>query len=208
MFIYTLNTSFGLFYHELLHQCGKTWSSWLCWGVTQTQVGLTAAFSSSIFLGGGFLILLLTISHIFFTVIRSDHPSPRLWDLHLQTKIQHFENRTLINRALALSLVQDWLDIRNAAAVSPFLKPCMRGGCCCTDTSSGPFLVKLSQDLEQTFLDSPLKTVIIRAACAPFPPTLFPSSQFSINMLQYSTLCTVRPSGQLSSQQSCESVLN
>lgn len=61
----------------------------------------------------------------------------------------------------------------------------MHGGCRCTDTSFGPFLVKLSQVVEWTFLDNPLKAAVILVACALFPATHFQSFQsyYSVSTL-------------------------
>lgn len=49
------------------------------------------------------------------------------------------------------------------------------GGSWCTYTSSNPLLVKVSQVLESTFSNNPLRAAVIPVACAPFPlPVIFP----------------------------------
>lgn len=49
------------------------------------------------------------------------------------------------------------------------------GGSWCTYTSFYPLLVKVSQVLESTFSNNPLRAAVIPVACAPFPlPVIFP----------------------------------
>ena len=48
--------------------------------------------------------------------------------------------------------------------------------------------MKLPEILEWILLDNSLKAAVIPVAGAPFPTTLFPSTQLSANMLGYSTL--------------------
>jgi len=91
---------------------------------------------------------------------------------------------------LTLSLVQEWLDTSNATVVAHVLDLSVRGGSWCTDSSLSPLLVKLPQIIEWPLLDNPFKAAVIPVACAPFPTTLFPSTQLSMNMLGYSTLWT------------------
>lgn len=69
-----------------------------------------------------------------------------------------------------LSLVQDWLDTRNATDVHFYLW----------------LLVKLFLVLESTFVDNLFKTVVILDADATFTNTLFLFSQLSIKMLKCS----------------------
>ncbi len=64
--------------------------------------------------------------------------------------------------------------------VALFLKTSERGDSWCTDSSFSPLLVKLSQVLESTLLDSILKLAVIPVACAPFPTQILPSSQLCI----------------------------
>ena len=96
-------------------------------------------------------------------------------------------------KTLMLSLVQEWLDTRNATLVVHFLDTSVRGGSWCTDSSLSPLLVKLPQVLESSLPANPLKAAVTPFAWAPFPTTLFPSSQLSMNMLWYSTLWTASP---------------
>ncbi|MEQ2288644.1 hypothetical protein AMECASPLE_024789 [Ameca splendens] len=53
-------------------------------------------------------------------------------------------------------------------------------------SSHSPLLVKPPHILERILLDNPLKATV--TLVAPFPTTLFPSTQFSNDMLEYSTL--------------------
>lgn len=79
---------------------------------------------------------------------------------------------------LTLSLFQDWLGTRNMTVEAHFLKMPVRGGSWCTDCSLSPLLVKFTQVLK-SLLYNQLNAVVIpiSVACAPFPTTLFPSSQ-------------------------------
>lgn len=86
-----------------------------------------------------------------------------------------------------LFLFQEWFDMRNVTVI--FV--CHSSSC--TDTSLSALLVILSQVFESTFLDSSLQALFSPVACAPFPTTLFPSSHFYTNMLEYNTLWTVSP---------------
>lgn len=65
------------------------------------------------------------------------------------------------------SLIPKWLAIRYVTAVAPFPKS-LSDGSWCTGTSFTPLPVKLPQVLKWTLLDSPLKTVVITVAYAPF----------------------------------------
>ena len=91
---------------------------------------------------------------------------------------------------LTLSLVQEWLDTRNASLVAHFLDTSVRGGSWCTDSSLSPLLVKLPLSSWIGFAWQSSKAAVIPVACAPFPTTPFPSNQLSMNMLWYSTLWT------------------
>ena len=66
--------------------------------------------------------------------------------------------------------------------VALFLKMSEHGDSSCADSGFSPLLVKLSQVLESAFPDNLPKVVVIPVAHAPFPTTLFPSSQLSMNM--------------------------
>ncbi len=83
---------------------------------------------------------------------------------------------------LTLFLVQEWLGSRRATAVAHFLKTSVCGGSRCTDSSFSPLLVELSQGLESAFPDNLPKAAVIPVACAPFPTTLLPSGQLSMNI--------------------------
>lgn len=92
--------------------------------------------------------------------------------------------------SLTLFLVQEWFDARNVTLVASFLDTSVCGGSWRTDSSLSPLLVKLPRVLEWALLDSPLKAVVISVACAPFPATLFPSSQLPMIVCWYSALWT------------------
>ncbi len=74
--------------------------------------------------------------------------------------------------------------------VAKFLDTSVCGGSWCLDPSLSPILVKFTQILELILLDNPHKSLVLSIGCAFFLPTLFPSTQLSVNMLGYSTLWT------------------
>ena len=87
---------------------------------------------------------------------------------------------------LTLLGVQEWLDNRNSTLVAHFPDTSVRGDSVCTGSSLSPLLVNLP-------LDHPLKSAVIPLACAPFPTTISPSSQLSINMLCFDTALCEQP---------------
>ncbi len=75
--------------------------------------------------------------------------------------------------------------------VAKFLDTSVCGGSWCLDPSLSPFLVKFTQILESILLENPHNNAaVLSVGCASFSSTLFPSTQLSVNMLGYSTLCT------------------
>lgn len=77
-----------------------------------------------------------------------------------------------------------------------------------------PVFVNPPNVLELSFLDNLLKAAVILVACAPFPTTIFPSSQLFMNMMFDTPLYELpahvgiglASSGQLTTQQSFSSV--
>ncbi len=76
------------------------------------------------------------------------------------------------------------------ATVAKFLDTSVCGGSWCLAPSLSPFLVKFTQILESILLDNPHKAAVLSVGCVSFSSTLFPSTQLSVNMLEYSTLWT------------------
>ncbi len=79
---------------------------------------------------------------------------------------------------LTLSVVQEWLNIRNTATVAKFLDTSVCGGSWCLDPSLSSFLVKFTQNLESILLDNPHKAAVLSVGWACFSSTLFPSTTF------------------------------
>ncbi len=126
-------------------------SLWHCSGVMRAQVSLIVAFSSSALLGLAYRIFLFTILHRFSMGLRS--------------------GETL----LTLSVVQEWLDTRNATAETHVLHTSVRSGSWSTDSSCSPFFVNLPHIFEWVLFHNPLQGAVIPIACTLFSTTSFPS---------------------------------
>lgn len=72
-----------------------------------------------------------------------------------------------------LSLVQEWLDIRNLTLITDFLDTSVHGDSRCTDPRISLLLVKYLKVLELALFDNSLKAAFLPVSCAPFPSTLF-----------------------------------
>lgn len=112
----------------------------------------------------------ITHQRNFNTDFKPLHSSPRPGKM--KSKFLLSSSKMLV----MLSLVQEQLDIRNVTAV------------CLIVTSDTSLLVKLFPIIAPTFHERIHRSVVIPTACSHFPATLFPCSQLSIIMVQYSTL--------------------
>ncbi len=116
------------------------------------------------------------------------------------------DSRTLVskwNTKLALIWKEDFGPLGNSpvllllspgktplkTTVAKFIDTSVCGGSWCLDPSLSPFVVKFTQILEWILLDNP-QSCSSFVGCASFSFTLFPSTQLSVNMLEYSTLWT------------------
>ncbi len=118
---------------------------------------------------------------------------------------------------LTLSVVQEWLDTRNATAETHVLHTSVRSG---SWSSCSPLFVNLPHIFEWVLFHNPLQGAVIPIACTLFSTTSFPSLRLSINVLGHSSVnsqpllqwpfvscppcarCQWSSFGQLSSQQS------
>ena len=91
---------------------------------------------------------------------------------------------------LTLSLVQEWLDTRNATAETHVLHTSVHGGSWSTDSSCSPLFVNLPHIFEWTLFHNPLQGAVIPIACTLFSTTSFPSLRRSINLLGHRALWT------------------
>ncbi len=114
-------------------------SLWHCSGVMRAQVALIVAFSSSALLGLAYRIFLFTIPHRFSMGLRSGEFAGQL-----RTGIPWSLNQVLValalcagakscwkmksDKLLTLSVVQEWLDTRNATAETHVLHTSVRSG--------------------------------------------------------------------------------
>ncbi len=121
---------------------------------------------------------------------------------------------------LTLSVVQEWLDTRNATAETHVLHTSVRSGSWSTDSSCSPLFVNLPHIFEWVLFHNPLQGAVIPIACTLFSTTSFPSLRLSINVLGHRAVnsqpllqlpfvscppcarCQWSSFGQLSSQQS------
>ncbi len=91
---------------------------------------------------------------------------------------------------LTLSVVQEWLDTRNATAETHVLHTSVRSGSWSTDSSCSPLFVNLPHIFEWVLFHNPLQGVVIPIACTLFSTTSFPSLRLSINVLGHRALWT------------------
>ncbi len=91
---------------------------------------------------------------------------------------------------LMLSVVQEWLDTRNATAETHVLHTSVRSGSGSTDSSCSPLFVNLPHIFEWVLFHNPLQGAVIPIACTIFSTTSFPSLRFSINVLGHRALWT------------------
>ncbi len=121
---------------------------------------------------------------------------------------------------LTLSVVQEWLDTRNATAETHVLHTSVRSGSWSTDSICSPLFVNLPHIFEWVLFHNPLQGAVIPIACTLFSTSSFPSLHLSINVLGHSSVnsqpllqwpfvscppcarCQWSSFGQLSSQQS------
>ncbi len=103
------------------------------------------------------------------------------------------ENITLDHSAAVqsfLSVVQEWLDTRNATAETHVLHTSVRSGSWSTDSSCSPLLVNLPHIFEWVLFHNLLQGAVIPIACTLFSTTSFPSLHLSINVLGHRALWT------------------
>ncbi len=74
---------------------------------------------------------------------------------------------------LTLSVVQEWLDTRNATAETHVLHTSVRSGSWSTDSSCSPLFVNLPHIFEWVLFHNPLQGAVISIACTFFLPHLF-----------------------------------
>ncbi len=91
---------------------------------------------------------------------------------------------------LMLSVVQEWLDTRNATAETHVLHTSVRSGSWSTDSSCSPLFVNIPHIFEWVLFHNPLQGAVIPIACTLFSTTSFPSLCLSINVLGYRALWT------------------
>ncbi len=91
---------------------------------------------------------------------------------------------------LTLSVVQEWLDTRNATAETHVLHTSVRSGSWSTDSSCSPLFVNLPHIFERVLFHNPLQGAVIPIACTLFSTTSFPSLRLSINVLGHRALWT------------------
>ncbi len=86
---------------------------------------------------------------------------------------------------LTLSVVQEWLDTRNATAETHVLHTSVRSGSWSTDSSCSPLFVNLPHIFEWVLFHNPLQGTVVL-----FSTTSFPSLRLSINVLGHRALWT------------------
>ncbi len=91
---------------------------------------------------------------------------------------------------LTLSVVQEWLDTRNATAETHVLHTSVRSGSWSTDSSCSPLFVNLPHIFEWVLFNNPLQGAVIPIACTLFSTTSFPSLRLSINVLGHRAMWT------------------
>ncbi len=91
---------------------------------------------------------------------------------------------------LTLSVVQEWLDTRNATAETHVLHTSVRSGSWSTDSSCSPLFVNLPHIFEWVLFRNPLQGAVIPIACTLFSTISFPSLRLSINVLGHRALWT------------------
>ncbi len=69
---------------------------------------------------------------------------------------------------LTLSVVQEWLDTRNATAETHVLHTSVRSGSWSTDSSCSPFFVNLPHIFEWVLFQNPLQSAVIPIVCTLF----------------------------------------
>ncbi len=89
---------------------------------------------------------------------------------------------------LTLSVVQEWLDTRNATAETHVLHTSVRSGSWSTDSSCSPLFVNLPHIFEWVLFHNPLQGAVIPIACTRFSTTSFPSLRLFINVLGHRAL--------------------
>ncbi len=89
---------------------------------------------------------------------------------------------------LTLSVVQEWLDTRNATAETHVLHTSVHSGSWSTDSSCSPLFVNLPHIFEWVLFHNPLQGAVIPIACTLFSTTSFPSLRLSINVLGHSSV--------------------
>ncbi len=123
--------------------------------------------------------------------------SSRLWFPKEMQNLLSSENITLDHSAavqsflsfspgetlLTLSVVQEWLDTRNATAETHVLHTSVRSGSWSTDSSCSPLFVNLPHIFEWVLFHNPLQGAVIPIACTLFSTSSFPSLRLSINVL-------------------------
>ncbi len=95
-----------------------------------------------------------------------------------------------VETLLTLSVVQEWLDTRNATAETHVLHTSVRSGSWSTDSSCSPLFVNLPHIFEWVLFHNPLQGAVIPIACTLFSTTSFPSLRPSINVLGHRALWT------------------
>ncbi len=73
-----------------------------------------------------------------------------------------------VETLLTLSVVQEWLDTRNATAETHVLHTSVRSGSWSTDSSWGPLFVNLPHIFEWVLFHNPLQGAVIPIACTLF----------------------------------------
>ncbi len=104
--------------------------------------------------------------------------------------VQSFLSLAQARTLLTLSVVQEWLDIRNATAETHVLHTSVRSGSWSTDSSCSPLFVNLPHIFEWVLFHNPVQGAVIPIACTLFSTTSFPSLHLSINVLGHRTLWT------------------
>ncbi len=78
-----------------------------------------------------------------------------------------------VETLLTLSVVQEWLDTRNATAETHVLHTSVRSGSWSTDSSCSPLFVNLPHIFEWVLFHNPLQGAVIPIACTLFSTTSF-----------------------------------
>lgn len=132
--------------------------------------------------------------YAFMLTVKTSHGVPAAQILCLSTVGPRFSNKMqklILSRSLSnspvlllispgktlltLCPVQEWPDSWNETLVILFMDTSMR------DSSLSPLFAKLLRVLESASLDNPPSAAVIPVARAPFPTTLFPSTQLPVN---------------------------